>query len=346
MLAIHSYFSHGKKKWFDFELITAAISAVIWKSYNGPIHLFTNQQGYDELKEFKITTLYDDIKIVDAPKLDPNTFWAASKIYGIKSLRCPFVSIDMDAVVWNKINGLDNQIDIRESPVIALHKEPLKWNVYKTNKRLFSKYFNDIDFDWKIKPANTGVTIFREQEIKDIYVDVSIKFMELYQRDHPRPVPKRLGSQMVFAEQRLLSMICQLQKRPIKYLFNLDESRLHIPVNNIITHLWNMKGSYERDKKLREPYNRALKIILKHFGFEFDNSIYNTEPTRHRLYPGIRVLKGSGIVKDINLPFVVERLLEAGDRFYRGENFFPNVGECCLKRGRKKYQLYVDEKKG
>ena len=69
-----------------------------------------------------------------------------------------------------------------------------------------NNYLFDENFDWSVLPSNTAFTYISNNEFKDYYTSESIKFMKNVINNNDKI------TNMVFAEQRLLSMCAERKK--------------------------------------------------------------------------------------------------------------------------------------
>lgn len=247
MIAFHSWWTKpGGEKGLDrFELLTMVLSALKWKEKNGEIALVTDTFGAEYIKSKGLEACWDKIiTALDAipEDVDPMRFWAAGKIYGLKSFKAPVVSIDTDFIVWE-----DLELHKSKSGLCAIHSEMLNPAVYPTNRE-----FTDFDdgFDWEVLPANTAFVYFGNDSLKNEYIRYAESFMTTCSSgDTLQP--------MVFAEQRLLSMVARKMNIKLDVFSCLE--KLSVGEDPRFTHLWGFKKSLREDEDLRREFIKKLE---------------------------------------------------------------------------------------
>ncbi|MBR6844343.1 MAG: DUF2589 domain-containing protein [Bacteroidales bacterium] len=193
----------------DFDLLSTILSALLWRRFNGPIKLYTDNVGYAYYSNLGMLDLWDGGVDVDVLEAIPNNvpadiFWAGAKLFAIREQTVPFLMMDTDLMVWS---------DIRERlkgyNVMAYHPESLTETTcyidYKSLKKPKGYKLNS-KWDWTIDPYNTALTYFADEKFLKYYTDSAIEFM----RGNTER-PSELVSQMVFAEQRLFAMCAKFK---------------------------------------------------------------------------------------------------------------------------------------
>ena len=193
----------------DFDLLSTILSALLWRRFNGPIKLYTDNGGYAYYSNRGMLDLWDGGVDVDVLEAIPNNvpadiFWAGAKLFAIREQTVPFLMMDTDLMVWS---------DIRERlkgyNVMAYHPESLTETTcyidYKSLKKPKGYKLNS-KWDWTIDPYNTALTYFADEKFLKYYTDSAIEFM----RGNTER-PSELVSQMVFAEQRLFAMCAKFK---------------------------------------------------------------------------------------------------------------------------------------
>ena len=110
----------------DFEILSTILSACLWRQYNGPIKMYTDNIGYDFYDSWGMLGLWDGGVDVDVLEGIPNDipadiFWAGGKLYAIKEQKVPFVMMDTDLLVWNCIHDI-----VVGQKLMAYHSESLE----------------------------------------------------------------------------------------------------------------------------------------------------------------------------------------------------------------------------
>lgn len=281
MLAFHSCWTKPFKvrnpnKQFNippFELLTTILSALTWRKHNGSICMICDKTAYDFYKNNNLTALWDSgIKILldDIPsKINPHIFWACGKLFALKSQTAPCVMLDTDFIVWEKLS-FDN------IKIGAIHSEPINPQIYPSSENLSAcKNFNFSDLDWNVPPANTALSFFGDNDFTKLYTETAINFMlSCENADNPL-------TYMVFAEQRLLSMLAKRQNIDIKYFSNLDE--LFISGQKKFTHTWGFKQQMLANNNIMNEFcTRCAKRIM--LDFKDWTSIISSIPSLSRYF--------------------------------------------------------------
>lgn len=272
----HSNFSkpffidNKDKKYFieDFDILTTILSALKWRQHNGSIKMITDEISAEYYKYLNIEDIWDlgiEVKLNNiSRKIDEEVFWAAGKIYALKSEKAPIAMIDTDFIVWDNIED-----EIKDKDICVIHREDINEKVYpgryffhfNENYKLNSLY------DWNEKPCNTAFLYIEDNDFKDYYTDEAINFMEnvMYYKDRIR--------YMVFAEQRLLAMCAKYKGLKIKELMNLKT--LSNEKQKLYTHVWGYKDLMKNNYELRKNFCvKCINRIIKDFP-EYEGRIAN-----------------------------------------------------------------------
>ena len=100
------------------------MSALLWKKFNGPIKLYTDDAGLDYLKSVGLASLWDIINVDTlnsiAKDIDQKVFWAGAKLYALRAESAPVAMIDTDLFIWKDISSYCNY-----KKLVTLHREDL-----------------------------------------------------------------------------------------------------------------------------------------------------------------------------------------------------------------------------
>jgi len=239
----------------DAEILTMVISALMWQKYNGTIKLYTDNRGYEFIKEEGLLRLWDGgintevLESNDYP-IDPETFWAAGKLIALEAQAAPCVMLDTDLIVVRSIRDR-----LEHTVLMALHTEMLEPEVYlhpsllKQPKNFrFPGYYN-----WDTAPSNTALLYIWDDSFKTFYLNESKQFM-FYNTEKP----KEMVSQMVFAEQRMLSICADHKGLTVNYLIT-DPFSLS---NKDVIHLWGFKRLLRQNPKVQIIYSKQLLYLV------------------------------------------------------------------------------------
>lgn len=246
----------------DAEILTMVVSALMWQKHNGSIKLYTDNAGYAFIRDKELSALWNggiDTELLennDYP-INPEIFWAAGKLIALEAQDCPCVMLDTDLIITQPIQQL-----LEPNAITALHSETLNPEVYLPPyllKKPSGFIFPD-DYNWNTLPSNTAFLYIRDKSFKSFYLNESKRFM--FQNMEK---PAEMVSQMVFAEQRLLSICADHQHLPINHLLS-DPFSLS---NSNVIHLWGFKNLLRQNKNVRVIYSKQL---IEKFGEEL--SVY------------------------------------------------------------------------
>ncbi len=263
MQALHSTWTKPRINAFgsffieDFDILTTILSALKWREKNGLIKMATDSTGFDFYKSRNMCVIWDDIttELDNIPDfVNPDTFWAAGKLYALKNTKLPAAVIDTDFIVWDRI-AFNNLKDIT-----VIHREELYSDVYPDIYHFNMKrgYIFNPDFDWQTNPANTAFYVIKNHELADMYIKEAEEFIKNTENGDNL-------TYMVFAEQRLLPMCAALQGLEINEFSTL--SRLFEDGERYFTHTWGMKQQMRENERLRYDFcMRCVRRIKEDFG--------------------------------------------------------------------------------
>ena len=280
MRAFHSFWSrpnsirnYDRIGFPDFELLTAILSALEWQTHNGPITMVTDSAGADFFRSIGLGDLWDEIDTsLDQMDLgiDPFLFWAAGKLYALKTMEAPCVMLDTDLIIWKNLDSLWDW----GQDIIAAHPEDLNPFVYpgKEYFHLTDDYQFPEDWDFSLAAANTAFLYLRDGDFRDYYVDAAIDFFRHIRIDGLNPV-----TAMCFAAQRVLPMCAKVKGQRMGYLLDLSQAL----DQDLVTHTWGFKTVFNSNPAARDEFcMRCVRRIMTDF------------PERETLLTGCQQLKG------------------------------------------------------
>ncbi|MDD3077931.1 MAG: hypothetical protein PHH37_02345 [Paludibacter sp.] len=247
----------------DAELLTMILSALMWQELHGPLKLYTDNEGLKYIKKHNLEGLWKagiDTNILDtnSDSVQPDIFWAAGKLLVLEKISVPALIFDTDLIILQNISDL-----LKQENIITLHPENLS-EVYLPPGLLKTppNYLFPADYDWDTRPSNTAFLYINNTDFKNYYIRESKRFMlNNFER------PKEMVSQMVFAEQRLLSMCAKKHNLNISYLLTEPFSS----DNNRVIHLWGFKEKMRKYLSLQEFY---ISLLLEKTGYQFKGNQY------------------------------------------------------------------------
>lgn len=248
----------------DFELLSTILSALEWRRHNGSIKMYTDNVAADYYEKCGLSGLWDDG--IDTDTLENcglrtsyNVFWASARTVALGAATCPFVMLDTDLIVWRNIAGL-----IR-SPFMAIHSEPMEFEVYVDKERLHTPpgYVWD-DWDWTASPLNAALMYFGRDDLRDLCAKKGLEYLQ----DNFLEKESRWPVHAVFVEQRLYSLCARKLGVPLEFFLG-DYHGTHLAdgaENDVFTHLWVYKSKLMKNPgERRRICIRMVQRILKDF---------------------------------------------------------------------------------
>ena len=245
----------------DYEILITILSALKWQQYNGSIKMITDEIGAEFYKNIGIENIWNlgvEVRLDKiSKKINPEIFWAAGKIHALAKEKAPITMIDTDFVLWKNINYY-----MKDDKVAVIHKEEINKYVYpeKSYFKFKNNYKLDEQWNWKVKPCNTALLYIGDENLKTYYVESAIEIMENLNYS----INNNLITNMVFAEQRLLSMCAEKMNIQIKEMASLE--KLLKEKQQEFTHLWGFKSTLNNNVLLREKFcKKIMKRIINDF---------------------------------------------------------------------------------
>ena len=91
---------HARYGAADFELLTTALSALLWRQHNGPIDLYCDGTAHAYYESLGLLGLWDAVHPLPRNAgLDADCFWAAGKLRALRQAKSPCVMLDTDFIV-------------------------------------------------------------------------------------------------------------------------------------------------------------------------------------------------------------------------------------------------------
>lgn len=243
----------------DYEILMTILSALKWREKNGSIKMVTDKVGEKYYKKIGIEPIWDlgiEAKLDSINNLiTKDIFWAAGKIYALSMEKGPIAMIDTDFVIWQPLDRV-----IKESSLAVIHREGIDPLVYpdKDYFNLKEGYCFDAEWNWQVEPCNTAFAYFNDDKFIQEYTKASREFMENVKADNNRI------TNMVFAEQRIISMVAEKMALTIYEMETLD--KLLSGKQKKYTHLWGYKRILNTNDDLRGQFcQKAIQRIIKDF---------------------------------------------------------------------------------
>lgn len=243
------------------EVYCTVLSALTWRAKNGDTTMITDKKGAEYFKALGIEGVWnrlDDSLSDNAEGLDTTMFWAGAKLLALRNFPAPCVMIDTDFIVWESLK-LENKI-------IAAHEEELNPEIYPDISHFSMRgYTFPEGLDFSLKALNTAFLYMPDEDFKQYYTSQAIAFMKCAESCDD------FLTYMVFAEQRLLPMLCKKCGMPYGTL--LDYRTLFLP-QSYFTHLWGAKQQMREDK---ESFDRFCKKCRDRIRQDFPEYSYVCE---------------------------------------------------------------------
>lgn len=227
----------------DFELLTTALSALLWRKNNGTIDLYCDEIAYAYYDALGLIDLWDAAHPLPLDAgLDADCFWAAGKLLALRQAKTPCMMLDTDFIVWQPLEPL-----LQELPLAVIHREPLDSGIYPDPHPLCENTSLELSkFDLTVPAANTALAWFTDESFKNHYCETALDFMRCAQPNGDRLI------YMVFAEQRLLPMLAVRERIPLAALSDLPA--LFFSEQKSFTHTWGYKEVLRTDPIAREQF--------------------------------------------------------------------------------------------
>lgn len=225
--------------WWDFEALTWLWSALEIRRHS-PLRLVTDTRGRLAVERAGLEWVYTggiSTALDRIPtEVDASVFWAAGKLYALREVSAPCVSVDTDAVLWRPVRT--------DAPVVALHGEDRRWWWYANDEATYRALgFDGPEWDWSLDPINAAMVCLTDAELLTLYTDTAIGFIEECSRRFAgQEIP---ANAMLFAEQRLLPMCARRLGRALACVTELEPGPSWIPRNADCLHLWGAKRAYK-----------------------------------------------------------------------------------------------------
>ena len=130
-----------------FELYSAAISALNWRSFGDKINLVTDKKGKEYVDKIGISDIWNSVQDLIPDNLEginPKMFWAAGKLFALREVPSPVAMIDTDFILWERPDFPENRIVAAHSAFLYLPEEDFK-QYYVNRSIAFMKSASDTE---------------------------------------------------------------------------------------------------------------------------------------------------------------------------------------------------------
>ncbi len=230
-----------------FSLLCTVISALEWRKLNGDIFMVTDSIAAEFYRQNGLDKVWNavlELIPTDTEGIDPDMFWAAGKLIALRDIPQNAALVDEDLIIWKTL-------ELSDTAVTCAHREYLSPDIYPDPRLFGVRNFPLLEqLDMSVLPCNTAFLYIPDDSFRLFYANQSIAFMKAASADK---CGDRL-CRMVFAEQRLLGMLCALTETPVEPL--MDMNRLFIAQDDY-THLWGAKQA------MRDNDDQRAGFILR-----------------------------------------------------------------------------------
>lgn len=166
----------------DYQIFYTMLSAIHWKRHNGPIKLYTDSIGLNFMQQFKMADLYDEIDInflngYSKTSVDPANFWTSGKIKCLAHQTKPFVFLDQDMIIRQKLPEY-----VTENDLTITHWEIPRGQHYFTDeewKREITHMELPKNYRWTDWTPNTSFLAVNNMKMLRKYTDWHKKLVEI-----------------------------------------------------------------------------------------------------------------------------------------------------------------------
>ena len=165
----------------DHQIFYTLLSLAHWKHCNGPIKLYTDTVGLAFYQQFKIPELYDEVNIsflngYSKTNIDPAYFWTSGKIKVLANQYEPFVFLDQDMIIRDKLSDY-----LINKDITVTHWE-IPGGYYYFSKEQWEKEITHINYpdgltvnDWS---PNTSFLCFNNIDLVKEYTNWHSKLVK------------------------------------------------------------------------------------------------------------------------------------------------------------------------
>lgn len=271
----HVYYTYPSTKpknpYEPINILVQLASALHWRKFFGPIHLYCDEAHLAVLKEYGVDSVYDTINLDLLSHMPPvdGRYWAFSKIYLAQYLlktQSSLVLVDTDLWVSGPLESFDPTLAVQ-----GLHTEI--YDVEHPYTPYIEPFYFNFDgkgfdgWDWSILPINCAFLYLNDVELVNEWYRRCLEVIEtnVNTQDYG-------GSrEMVFMEQRLLPTLADRMNKRVSTVLQVSfntclpydteesvnpwyppfDSSLELSKSEtIIKHVWGRKKRYG-EKKIR-----------------------------------------------------------------------------------------------
>ena len=232
----------------ETDLVTAELSARLWRRFNGPIRLLTDSVGAEYVRSTPLAEAYDEILPLLDPRccgIDPVKYWAAAKIAALAKLPLPCVILDMDMMIWKRLSLAGEKLVCACVEFINETTYP-PFSYFRTEE----SYAFPPEWSEEAMPLNTAFLYIDDEALREYYTREAFRFM-LAEKESP----DYWAICMTFAEQRVLGLCAEARGVCAKLLLDMDKESF--------THIWGGKRK-RSEEEIKKRYLELCHEKLRH----------------------------------------------------------------------------------
>lgn len=162
----------------DQELLFTILSVGYWKKLNGPTKLYTDKVGFDYYRKNKMLRLWDEIDVVTLENydyVDAGQFWTSGKSFAIGKQELPFVFLDLDFIVRQKLPDW-----VFDSKVTIPYWEIPRGYYYPTQEQYSQiKHWKPKDgFSYNMLIPNTSFLYINDESVQKEYLEEHLRAVD------------------------------------------------------------------------------------------------------------------------------------------------------------------------
>lgn len=162
----------------DQELLFTILSVGFWKKFNGPTKLYTDMKGYDYYRKNNLLKLWDEIDVKTLENynwVDAGQFWTSGKSYVIGKEKPPFVFLDLDFIVREKLPDW-----VFDSKITIPYWEIPRGYYYPTKEQYsaITHWKPKENYSYNMLIPNTSFLFMNDENVQFSYLEEHLKAVD------------------------------------------------------------------------------------------------------------------------------------------------------------------------
>ncbi len=250
--------------WLDkrYYYMSWVLSCLQFKKYYQHVELVTDSNGKQLLKDY-LELPYDDVKVdLDSYNNFHPDLWAISKLHAYTIQTEPFLHVDSDVFIWDRLREVENKPLIAQNEDIGFEFYYKVWKEIQKHFLYIPEYMNS-DYNSKLQINSCNAGIFGGTDVAFIK-EFACEALEFLNKNISNYSGVNLGSTVLIYEQYLFSSLARSKKKEVSYLFDqMSSSYLEVstfstvPSKRKYVHL---VGSAKRNKIACENLEYRLRF--------------------------------------------------------------------------------------